>query len=244
MRAEYGRVAHDLIPHLFDQHGIGGFAENRVEHVADQPDAAVKDKQRHRHADRAVQPCADVGDKADRQKHRRTGNNVVPAVGGGCSQRAGVDLLADLPIKNGQPQLDGDRADQHGDRHGREGNRRRRDQLSDAAAEQLDADGQDQHRHREPGEVFIPRVSERMIRIGRTRRHPEAEQADDAGCRVGQVIHRVRRDGNAAAERADRKLCGKEQKVADDADCAGKAAVGVADVRRCKIVPVLDEYAA
>ncbi len=60
----------------------------------------------------------------------------------------------------------------------------------------------------------------------------EAQEGDDGGTGIGEVVHRVGGDGDGAAEDAGKELSCKEEEVQADAHAAAEDAVSPADRRR------------
>ena len=98
--------------------------------------------------------------------------------------------------------------------------------LLERAFAQLEADDEDQRRDGKAGQIFDAGVAVGMLIVGRTLGEPEAQQRDERGGRVGQVVHGVGHDGHRAREQTGGQLRRKEQQIADDPDRAGQLAVG------------------
>ena len=84
----------------------------------------------------------------------------------------------------------------------------------DGGAHQLKAHHQDQKGNSQRGDIFNSAVAKWVFVIRRTIGGLEAEKRHGRGARVGEVVDRVRRDGDAVGERADQKFCNGQQKVA------------------------------
>ena len=72
------------------------------------------------------------------------------------------------------------------------------EQLAYTPLKQVDADYQNQHGNHQSREIFVPSVPIGMLHIRRLAGHFKAQQADDAGGGVGQVIDRIRGDRDGA----------------------------------------------
>lgn len=98
--------------------------------------------------------------------------------------------------------------------------------LAHAAFQQFHADDQHHHRHRQPGKILKAGVAVGVFVVGGAGAQLEADEAHHAGGCVGQVVHRVGGDGDAAREGAGQKFAGAEQQVAENAHPARQIAVG------------------
>ena len=228
VHAQNARIAHQLLADTADQLRRRRVAQQRVERLLNQRNAADEDEHGHRRADIAVQ--IQPGQPRDHraQQHRAGGNHVVSAVAGRRFQRGRADAPPHVRIERRHPAFDHDGRGQHADAHPAEHNRLGRKDLADAAAEQLHADGDNHHRDGHAGEVFKPPVAVGMLRVGGSVGELEAQQADQtAGC-IRQVVHRVGHDRDRAAEQTGNQLARKEQHVAADAHQARRLAVGAA----------------
>ena len=112
-----------------------------------------------------------------------------------------------------------------------------------AAFQQLDADDKNHHGYGKPCQILIPGVSVGMLGVGGTRPQPEADKADQIGACIRKVVQAVCRDGNAARKHTDSGFAGKQQQVAENADKAGKVAVGGANLAVCVLFVVFNKGA-
>ena len=138
-----GYVIHDFLPQL----GICAFSQQGRDGVFCQLYAAVQDEQRHAQTDVAVHRQSPEMLNQSRSQNGGGGNAVVAAVGRGGQQGGGVDFLAQLPVKQGHPQLHSDGCDQHPGCHGGKFHRRGMENLLGGAFHQLKADYQNQGGH-------------------------------------------------------------------------------------------------
>ena len=83
--------------------------------------------------------------------------------------------------------------------------------LGKALLQKLHADDQDHDRDRQTGQILIPGVAVRVLRVRRARAELEADEADDIGAGIGQVVHAVGGDGNAAGQYTDGDLAARQQ---------------------------------
>ena len=97
--------------------------------------------------------------------------------------------------------------------------------LADGRFYQLRADQQDHRRHGQPRQVFDPVVAEGVPFVGGLRREAEADQRHDGAGRVGEVVDRIRRDGDAAGQRTEQEFPDKQQHVAHDAHDPGQPSI-------------------
>ena len=229
--AQHAGVAQRLFLNMGDQGGVGRCAQQRVDGIPHERCAAVQNKpgntQTH-HAVNAVEP-GEVGQHRGDQ-HGGGGDDIVAGIGGGCHQGFRVDAPADGAVQARHPELDKNGSDQHQNHRNAEGNLGGMQNLFKAAFQQLDADDKDHHGYGKPCQILIPGVSIRMLGIGGARPQPEADQADQIGACIRKVVQAVCRDGNTARKYADGGFAGKQQQVADNADKAGKVAVGGANL--------------
>ena len=80
-----------------------------------------------------------------------------------------------------------------------------------------------------------------MVAVGLLTRHTEADQGDDRGARVGEVVEGISHDRDRAADDASKKLDGEKQDVQNDSHDAAKSAVSTSHHGRRGIRAVLDE---
>ena len=218
--AEHAVVRHDRAFDVLDQLGVGRTAEQRVDGVAHEADAAPQDEERNRDAHPRVElETREMRDQR-RDQHGARGDHIVARVSRRGNQRLRIDEPAQLAVEHHHPQLDRDGERQNDDQHPAEFDGRGRDDLLDAAFEQLDADDQDEHGDDEAGQILEATVAIGMVAIRRFRGKLETEQADDVACRIGQVVHAVRDDGNRPRQKADEDLGHAQDRIADDADSA------------------------
>ena len=151
-------------------------AQQRVDGVLHYADARPQNKQRHQKPSPAVdhQP-RQPPDHAGKQ-HRAGRDHVAAAVGSGGDQRGRADLPAELPVKQRHPELQQDRACQHGGGQDGKLHGLRVQDLLNRAFDQLHADHKDHHGHGKAGQVFHPRVAVGVFLVGRPGRQPEAQQ--------------------------------------------------------------------
>ena len=239
--AEDVLVARNFLRQLMHQRLIRRLAEQRVDGVARDADARPEDQQRNAKAHIAVhtQPRK-VADQAAEQDRCR-GDRVVAAVGSGGGECGGMDALAELGVEQRHPELDTDGNCQHDHDQNRKFDRLRVQDLAERAEGQLRADDENERRDHKTGKIFIPAVAVGVLVVGGLRRQLKAEQRYDGAGRVGEVIHRVGGDGNAAAERTGQQLARKQQQIAHDADQPRQPSVGGANLRRVGILIIADK---
>ena len=176
-----------------------------------------------------------------RREHGRRGGHVVAGVRRRRQQRLGADALAELPVKQAQPELCRDGQQQHRRADRRERDRLRMQDALDGAFDQLRADQQNERRHRQPREIFHPLVAVGVRVVGGLRRELEAEQRHDGACRVGEVVDGVCHDRDAPGQRAREELSRAQQGVDHDAGQTGELSVALAHGRRLGVLMIFDK---
>ena len=189
MHAQHAGVAQGFFLDMFDKVRVRRRTQQRVDRVFDEHRAAVENKQRYTDAHESIEPgkAGQLGQHGGDQ-HDTGGDDIVAGIGGGGKQRVRVDALADRAVEAAHPELDEDGRHEHGDRQPAEADRCGGQYFGEAFLEQLNANDQNHHRNRQPGEIFIPRVAVGMLGISRARAELEADQADDVGAGVRQVV--------------------------------------------------------
>lgn len=108
-------------------------------------------------------------------------------------------------------ELDEDGRKQYCNHEPAESDLRRVQNLGKALLQKLHADDQDHDRDRQPGQILIPGMAVGMLRVRRARAEFEADEADDIGAGIGEVVHAVGGDGNAAGQYTDGDLAARQQ---------------------------------
>ena len=102
-------------------------------------------------------------------------------------------------------------------------------------------DGQDGDADHQPGKVFVPGVAVGVLGVRGLGGQPEADEADDVGRSVRQVVQSICHDGDGAEQGAGNQFADAEQQIAGHADQAGQVAVGGADGGVAGVVRVPDK---
>ena len=204
-------------PDAGDQRGIGRTPQQRVNGVLHGGNAGIQNEYRHQYAEIAIELDAEEMPGQRTQQHHRSRGHIAQAVGGGGHHGGGVDLFAQLAVKEIHPALDqnGDRQDdkrQQGKIHRLGGK-----DLLEGGLAQLEAHEQDDDRDRKPGEVFHTAVAEGVIPVGLLPRQPEADEGHDGGAGIGKVIEGIGGDGDRAGHRTGDELAEEQQNIKADA---------------------------
>ena len=80
-----------------------------------------------------------------------------------------------------------------------------------------------------------------MLRICGTLRHFEAQQRDQRGGRIREVVYGVGRNGDGAGEGARQQLSRKKQEIADDAHNPSQFPAGAPHRRILRVLIILDK---
>ena len=229
-----------FIPLIFQ----GRFAQQGAEGIHDEAPARPEDERSHCHTHDAVDdvPARNAAEDGGEQDSTG-GQHVVAAVGGGGQQRFGSDALAHRAVEAAHPELDGDGNGQHPKAEPAENDRRGVQDFADGLFAQRKADGKDGHADHQPGEVLVAGVAVGVLRIRGLGGQPEADEADDVGRSVREVVQRIGHDGDGAKQGAHRQLADAEQDIASHPHKAGQVAVSGADRRVLGVGGMLDEQA-
>ncbi len=84
-------------------------------------------------------------------------------------------------------------------------------------------------------------MPERVVGIRFLARHFEADQGDDGGTRIGEVVEGVRGDCDGIAQDACQEFPGKEAEVQEDSHSSAQDAVSLSDGRILRIVLIPDK---
>ena len=214
----------DVVHNQLPQGRIRRLAQQGRHRILRQLCAADQDENRHRQAHPAVHiPAGEMLDHRGDQ-HGGSGQHIVTAVGGSGRQGRGADEGAELGVEQAHPQLHRNGADQDRRRQAGEGHRGGMQDLFHRGLAQFVTDQNDDHGHRQTGQILPPGVAVGVVGIGRLLRQLEAQQRHDGAHRVGQVVQSVRRDGNGGCQGTGDQLQRGQQQVADDARNAGELA--------------------
>ena len=115
------------------------------------------------------------------------------------------------------------------------------DQRIERRAEQRNGHDEDRKRDAKPRDIFEPSVPVRVIAVRLFRSETEAEQRDDGGAGVAEVVERIRLQGDRFCEPSCDELRRKQQQVQRNADAACQHAVCAADVDPCGVLMILNE---
>ena len=153
----------------------------------------------------------------------------------------GGDLPTDLEVVEGDIRLDENGAEKNDDRQYAEYGRDGRDDLLHGRFAELKADENDDHGDDQSRYVFDPSVSERVVTVGLLSRHAKADERDDGGARVGQVVEGIRHDGDRAAYESREEFNAEKNDVQNDSQYTAQRAVGVSDLGRSGVFMVGNE---
>ena len=212
VHAQHAGIAQGLFLNMLDQIRVRRRTQQRIDGVFDEHCTAVQNERRHTdthqsvNADKAGELCQNRG-----CQNRCRRDDIVAGIGGGGQQRFRVDGRADLPVQSAHPELDEDGCNQYCNHEPAESDLRRVQNLGKALLQKLHADDQDHDRDRQPGQILIPGMAVGMLRVRRARAEFEADEADDIGTGIGQVVHTVGGDGNAAGQYTDGDLAARQQ---------------------------------
>ena len=236
-------VGHDLALDGVDEFLLRRAAQKRRDGVL----RGAVSGQQNEYGDDGTAPAVHhpAGQLADdhAQQHGAGGNGVAQAVGGRGAHGGGIQLFGKAAVV--EPHVNLRQNAGHEDAHGNPGeiHRLRREDLLHRGFHQLQAHQDDDDGDDQAGDVLGATVAERVIRVGLFAGQLEADQRDDRGTGIGQVVQGVRRDGEGAADHAGKQLAEKQQDVQADADRARQHAVGLPDDGGVNVLPVGNEYA-
>ena len=240
--AQHTGVGHDGPLDVRHQLRRGRFAQQRAEGVHHEAPAGPEDERGHRHAHEAVEDVPARGTAQDgREQDGARGQHVVAAVGSGGKQRLGGDALPYGAVEAAHPELDGDGSSQHTDAEPTEDDGCGVEDFHHRFLAQRKPDGQDGDADHQPGKVFVPGVAVGVLGVRGLGGQPEADEADDVGRSVGQVVQSICHDGDGAEQGAGNQFADAEQQIAGHADQAGQVAVGGADGGVAGVVRVPDK---
>ena len=120
------------------------------------------------------------------------------------------------------------------------GNGRRMQDFFHRAFAKLYPHEQDDERYDEPCDVFKAAVPERVFRVRLLRGEPKSEQRDRGRPSVGEIIERVGRDGDGAAQNAYKELGDAQQRIEQDAHRTTEDAVGLPHLGGSSILKIGD----
>ena len=106
---------------------------------------------------------------------------------------------------------------------------------------QLEAHEDDEHGHRQTGQVLQTAMAEGVLPVRLLAAQLEAQQRHGGGAGVGQVVEGVRRDGDGAGDLSGEEFAQEQQDVQTDAHRAAQDAVGLPDGGGFGVSAVPDE---
>ena len=92
---------------------------------------------------------------------------------------------------------------------------------------QLKAHEDDQQGNEQTGQIFDSAMTEGVAGVRFLTGHLKADQRDQRGARIGQVVEGVRGDGDGIAEKPCEKFSQKQQDIEADSHAAAQHAVGL-----------------
>ena len=218
VQAQNLRGLHDAPADLFDQFGVGRAAQQGVNGILHGAQSGIQDEQRDQNPQITVQLQVKEVTGKGADKNHGSGGHIAQAVGGSGHHGGGIQLFAELPVKQAHPALDqnGDRQDDTGNpgkfrRHGMQ-------DLFKGGLAQLKSHQQDDDRNGQPGKVFNAPVAKGVVAVRLLPRQAEADEGDDGRTGVGQVIEGVGGDGNGSGNGTRNELADKQQHIQADAD--------------------------
>ena len=239
--AHHLRVGGDDIRHLLHKLRVGSLAQQGRHSVLGGVEAGVDDEHGHQQTGIAVDVhMEEIGDAHGEQNHRG-GYGVGEGVGGSGLHGGGIDLLAHRAVIQAHIELHQNAAHQNDGREQTAAYGLGVEDLFKGAFDQLEAHQDDNARQHKPGQILGPAVAEGVIRIGLFPGNGKAQQGDDGGTRVRQVVEGVRRDGHGAGDEPGNILARKEQQVQENPVQAAHGPVGPADGGTGYVFVVFDE---
>ena len=244
VNAERVRIfGHQIMDHA---HGIlgGGFPQNGVFGIVQNPDAGDQNKDGHDH----THVCIQVDRKGRKKKKQercqqngRGGKHVGKAIRRGGAHDGGIDPLCQHAIKNAEPQLNenGKQKNAHSDPAslGKLGG----EDLAQGFAQKLQSDQEDQKGYDHGCHVLDPRVPKGMLAVGGFCRDAEGDHRNDLRSCIREIVHGVGYDGNRSKEGSDQKLGQKQKEIQNDPRDAGKHPVLSPHLRVFCVFMVLNE---
>ena len=113
--------------------------------------------------------------------------------------------------------------------------------FCERAFQQLQSHQQDNDSNKQPGDIFDPSVSEGMIRVGLLSCHAEADQGNDRGAGIGEVIEGIGGDGNGVADQSGDEFSGEKAEIQKNADRTAQHAVGLPYGRVPRVRSILNK---
>ena len=219
----------------------GSAAEQRRNRILRNADARPEDKRGNGNAHIAVhrQRSKPTGCHAEYDNSR--GNNIITAVLTGSHQHRRVDSAADIDVERAHPQLNQHGYGKNPHQHRRERYGSRMQNAVERGFEELEADQNDDERDDQSRDVLGASVAERMLRIRLLAGNLEADNGNQAGQTVRQVVECVRRDGNRPCKQTNDQLERKQEQVACQSDRTGQHAEFFTHPRIAGVFRIADE---
>lgn len=237
----YALVRVDDIGDLVNERLFGGRAEQRIHRFLG--GANARDQNEDRYENTAIRVDVDVCEMRDQKTRKNHARRyaVGKAVVRGGSHGGGADLFADSEIIVCDVGLDEYGANQNDERHRIEYGLFGRNDLFHGGFAELEADEDDDHGNDESRDVLDSAVSEGVVLVGLLLRHTEADERDDGGACVGQIVEGIRHDGDRTAEQTCKKFNAEKDEVQNNSQRTAQRAVGVSDLGRSGVFMIGNE---
>ena len=236
-----GLVCHHDIADLLHKLLRRRLAEQRRKRISRCLKARPQDEQRHDKTAPAVDPPAEKVARERRQQHRRGSRAVGQAVRRRRLHSGRADFLPHAAVVAVHIKLGADGDKQNRDRQRAALHRLGVKDRAHRVTQQLKAHQQNNERDDKPRDVLDPPVAEGMLGVRLLPREAKAQKRHDGRPRVGQVVERIRCDGDRARQRAGEQLEREEQEVDDDTHRAAEHAISAAHLRRADILIVANQ---
>ena len=138
-----------------------------------------------------------------------SGSSIAHTVCGSSHHSCGIQLLADFPVIISHITLDCDGSNQNTKNHRGKTQFFRMQYFVHRRLYQFKSHQQDDKGYHQAGYVFNASVTERMVRVRLLPCHFKTHQGDDRRTGIGQIVNRVRCDGDGIAQHPRQEFPGK-----------------------------------
>ena len=196
-----------------DELGGGGRTEQQIDGFLRRFHAREQYERRNEYPREPVYRKIEISRDQRGDKYERGRRAIAQTVCRRGFERGGVDELADLTVKEEQPDLDEDRRAEQD--QGRRADRRQYgfDDLIDRRFQKFESNDDDDHIDDKAGHVFEPTVTLRVFLIDGLAREPYTDERDDGRACVGDIVERVGDDRHRRRQNTERKFACEQKYI-------------------------------